>query len=71
VLQFCVIPISHLGSLSLSLSLCLCLSDIECDSILGLFAFCTICILLVGGGFGVFGHHFFVVVLWMVSVMMF
>jgi hypothetical protein len=50
LLLLCVIPFSHLGSLSVS--------HTECDSILGLFAFCIICILLVGGGFGGFGHHF-------------
>jgi hypothetical protein len=45
-------------SFGFSLSLSLYISHTECVSILGLFAFCTICILLVGGGFGVFGHHF-------------
>jgi len=43
----------------LSLSLSLSLSHTHSVILfLGLFAFCTICILLVDGGFGGFGHHF-------------
>jgi hypothetical protein len=48
-------------SLSLSLSLSHTHTHTQTQSVilfLGLFAFCTICILLVDGGFGGFGHHF-------------
>jgi hypothetical protein len=55
LLLLCVAVLCH-SFFSFGFSLCV--THTECDSILGLFAFCIICILLVGGGFGGFGHHF-------------